>query len=106
MLPEPVPAAEKKRRAQLMRALGARKKQEFCAGFAGKRVNVLVEGKIDKASGLQRGFSRNYLPVLLGGGGMLANREVDVRLKDFRNGWLNGSVEAAADGQVLTATLT
>ncbi|HET7004267.1 MAG TPA: tRNA (N(6)-L-threonylcarbamoyladenosine(37)-C(2))-methylthiotransferase MtaB [Candidatus Binatia bacterium] len=106
MLPEPVPAAEKKRRAQLMRALGARKKQEFCAGFAGKRVNVLVEGKIDKASGLQRGFSRNYLPVLLGGGGMLANREVDVRLKDYRNGWLHGSVEAAADGQVLTATLT
>ena len=106
MLPEPVPAAEKKRRAQLMRALGARKKQEFCAGFAGKRANVLVEGKIDKASGLQRGFSRNYLPVLLGGGGMLANREVDVRLKDYRNGWLHGSVEAAADGQVLTATLT
>lgn len=106
LLPEPVPAAEKKRRAQLMRALGARKKQEFCAGFAGKRVNVLVEGKIDKASGLQRGFSRNYLPVLLGGGGMLANREVDVRLKDYRNGWLHGSVEAAADGQVLTATLT
>ena len=106
MLPEPVPAAEKKRRAQLMRTLGARKKQEFCAGFAGKRVNVLVEGKIDKASGLQRGFSRNYLPVLLGGGGMLANREVDVRLKDYRNGWLHGSVEAAADGQVLTATLT
>ena len=106
MLPEPVPAAEKKRRAQLMRALGARKKQEFCAGFAGKRVNVLVEGKIDKASGLQRGFSRNYLPVLLSGGGMLANREVDVRLKDYRNGWLHGSVEAAADGQNLTATLT
>ena len=106
MLPEPVPAAEKKRRARLMRALGERKKQEFCAGFAGKRVSVLVEGKFDKTSGLQRGFSRNYLPVLVGGGGVLANREVDVCLKNYRNGWLHGSVEAAVDERKLTATLT
>jgi threonylcarbamoyladenosine tRNA methylthiotransferase MtaB len=106
MLPERVTAAEKKRRARLMRALGERKKQEFCSGFAGKRVSVLVEGKFDKASGLQRGFSRNYLPVLVGGCGVLANREVDVCLKNYRNGWLHGSVEAAVDERKLTATLT
>jgi threonylcarbamoyladenosine tRNA methylthiotransferase MtaB len=93
-LPDSVPASEKKLRAQRMRELGARKKQEFCTGFAGRRVAVLVEGKVDKASGSQRGFSRNYLPVALAGGAALANREVSVRLGEYRNGWLRGSVEA------------
>ena len=40
-----VPAAEKKLRAQRMRELGARKKQEFCAGFAGRQVAVLDRGE-------------------------------------------------------------
>ena len=105
-LPDHVPAAEKKLRAQRMRELGARKKQEFCAGFVGRRVAVLVEGKVDKASGSRRGFSRNYLPVALAGGGVLANREVSVRLGEYRNGWLRGSVEASGDERKLTATLT
>jgi len=95
-LPDPVPAAEKKLRAQRMRELGARKKQEFCAGFVGQRVAVLVEGKVDKESGSQRGFSRNYLPVALAGAGALANREVSVRLGEYRDGWLRGSVDGAA----------
>jgi len=95
-LPDPVPAAEKKLRAQRMRELGTRKKQEFCAGFVGQRVAVLVEGKVDKASGSQRGFSRNYLPVALAGGGAIANREIAVRLAEYRNGWLRGSVDGAA----------
>jgi len=94
-LAEHVPGAVKKLRAQRMRDLGARKKQEFCAGFTGQRVSVLVEGKTDKASGAQRGFSRNYLPVALAGGAGLANREVSVRLGEYRTGWLRGSVEQA-----------
>jgi threonylcarbamoyladenosine tRNA methylthiotransferase MtaB len=105
-LPDPVPAAEKKLRAQRMRELGARKKQEFCAGFAGRQVAVLVEGKVDKASGAQRGFSRNYLPVALAGGGELANREVAVRVGEYRNGWLCGSVAVTADERKLAATLS
>jgi len=105
-LPDPVPASEKKLRAQRMRELGARKKQEFCAGFAGRQVTVLVEGKIDKASGAQRGFSRNYLPVALAGGGALANREVAVRVGEYRNGWLRGSVAVTADERKLAATLS
>ena len=105
-LADPVPAAEKKIRAQRMRELGARKKQEFCARFAGRQVAVLVEGKVDKTSGAQRGFSRNYLPVTLAGGSELANREVAVRLDEYRNGWLRGSVVVAGEDRQLTATLS
>jgi len=105
-LADPVPAAEKKLRAQRMRELGARKKQEFCAGFAGRQIAVLVEGKVDKTSGAQRGFSRNYLPVALAGGSEFANREVAVRLSEYRNGWLRGIVEVPGEDRQLTATLS
>jgi len=101
-----VPAAEKKLRAQRMRELGARKKQEFCAGFAGRQVTVLIEGKIDKASGAQRGFSRNYLPVALAGGGERANCEVTVRLGEYRNGWLRGITDAPVGARNPSAALS
>jgi len=105
-LPDQCRRRIKKLRAQRMRELGARKKQQFCAGFAGREVDVLVEEKVDKASGAQRGFSRNYLPVALAAGGALANREIAVRVGEYRNGWLRGSVEAPADEQKLAATLS
>jgi len=101
-LADAVPGAVKKIRAQRMRELGARKKQAFCAGFTGQRVTVLVEGKGDKTIGARRGFSRNYLPVALDDGAMLTNREVSVRLGEYRNGWLRGSVEAANPGANLS----
>jgi len=105
-LAHPVAPGEKKLRAQRMRQLGARKKEGFCAGFAGRLAPVLVESKVDKANGSQRGFSRNYLPVALAGSSTLANREVSVRLGEFRNGWLRGSVETPGGGdQEWTASL-
>ncbi|HEX2930501.1 MAG TPA: radical SAM protein, partial [Candidatus Binatia bacterium] len=89
-MPDLVPAGIKKIRARRMRELGAQKKRDFCTGFVGRRASVLVETKVDAASGLHRGFSRNYLPVAVSGAHGLANREVEVRLDGFQNGWLNG----------------
>ena len=103
-LPDAVPAPVKKLRAQRMRDLGGRKKQEFCAGFAGKQVAVLVEGEADDTNGSRRGFSRNYLPVALAAAGVPANREVAVRLGEYRNGWLRGVIETPADQENLIAT--
>ena len=74
-----------------MRALGARKKSEFCSSFLGRRVSVLVEEKVDGASGFRRGFSRNYLPVTLPAGADSPNREVDVEL--------NGMAQRMADAE-------
>jgi threonylcarbamoyladenosine tRNA methylthiotransferase MtaB len=87
-----VPGHVKKQRAQRMRELGARKKSEFCFGFIGRRVAVLIEEKVEKKTGLRRGFSRNYLPVAVSGAGEFFNRELDVRLDRYANGWLNGEV--------------
>ena len=95
-LPDHVSADVKKRRARRMRALGAQKKQDFCAGFIGQVASVLVEQKIDKATGLYRGFSRNYLPVMLRPEPNSTNREVDVKLERVQNGWLLGDLIAGA----------
>jgi threonylcarbamoyladenosine tRNA methylthiotransferase MtaB len=80
----------KKRRARRMRELGNKKKQEFCASFVGRVASVLVEGKREGATGLGRGFSRNYLPVLLPTNPVLINREVNVQLERLEDGWLIG----------------
>jgi threonylcarbamoyladenosine tRNA methylthiotransferase MtaB len=89
-LPGHIPAAVKKSRARRMRELGAQKNRDFCSGFLGRVVTVLVEEKIDKATGFCRGFSRNYLPVTLSGG--VANHEVAVRLAGMQNGRLIGDL--------------
>jgi threonylcarbamoyladenosine tRNA methylthiotransferase MtaB len=73
-----------------MRELSRQKRNDFYAGFVGQRVSVLVETKVDKTSGLNRGFSRNYLPVAVAAAGDLANHEIEVRISDIRNGWLAG----------------
>jgi hypothetical protein len=58
----------------------------------GRKISVLVEAKIDPVTGLQRGFSRNYLPVAIAGESALSNRELDVRIDGFRNGSLTARV--------------
>jgi len=90
-LADHVPGQVKKARARRMRELGARMRGDFCAGFIGRRVSVLVEEKIDKASGLRRGFSRNYLPVVVAGADGALNQEIDLQIDDWRNGWLTAA---------------
>jgi threonylcarbamoyladenosine tRNA methylthiotransferase MtaB len=94
-LPDSVSTSVKKSRARRMRELGGQKKSDFYAGFLGRQISLLVEAKVDKISGLQRGFSRNYLPVAVAAAADLANQEVDVRIDEFRNGWLTGQVSDA-----------
>jgi threonylcarbamoyladenosine tRNA methylthiotransferase MtaB len=90
-LSDHVPPAVKKARARMMRELGAQKKREFYQRFQGRRVSVLVEEKLDNKTHRRRGYSRNYLPVLVSGDGLLPNREIEVRLERLENGWFLGS---------------
>jgi threonylcarbamoyladenosine tRNA methylthiotransferase MtaB len=90
-----VPGPVKKQRARRMRELGARKKSEFCAGFIGRRVSVLIEDKVEKQTGRRRGFSRNYLPVAVAGADDFFNRELDVRIDRYGGGWLSAVIRSA-----------
>lgn len=78
---------EKKRRAALLRAVGAAKRQAFAERFIGTPLRVLIEGRTDQNSGLPVGFSDNYIPVAVRGGGA-ANRIVRVMPEAFRGGCL------------------
>lgn len=93
VLPERVSVPVKKVRAQRMRQLGAEKKEQFCQTFRGRRMPVLIEEKIDRGSGDRRGFTRNYLPVVVSGGNHRVNEEVDVQI----DGWVGGCLTGAAD---------
>jgi len=91
IFPHPVPIVSKKLRAQRMRQLGAEKKEQFCQTFRGRRMAVLIEDKIDRGSGDRRGFTRNYLPIIVSGGNHRVNEEVDVQIEGFARGCLIGA---------------
>jgi threonylcarbamoyladenosine tRNA methylthiotransferase MtaB len=91
ILPDQVPVPVKKVRAQRMRQLGAEKKEQFCQTFLSRRMPVLIEEKIDRGSGGRRGFTRNYLPVIVKGGNHRVNEEVDVQIDGLAGGCLTGA---------------
>ena len=95
-LPDHVGTEIKKTRASRMRELGAMKKRDFCLRFRGRKLSVLIEEKIDRATGLRRGFSRNYLPVLVFAPGTLVNHEIEIEIEGFEEGWLRGTPRETA----------
>lgn len=76
-LPDQVTKSVKKERAAVLRRVGNRKRITFNSGFIGKALPVLIEGTVDKETGWVKGFSDNYVPMLLPEGDLsLANRIV------------------------------
>jgi threonylcarbamoyladenosine tRNA methylthiotransferase MtaB len=70
----------KKERALRLRQLSDEKRRRLYAAHAGAIVPVLVENRRHKKTGLLRGISRNYIPVLFEGLASLAGREVPVQI--------------------------
>ena len=68
-----LPEHEKKRRVQLLRETGTKKRHAFAVKFIGKPLHVLIEGRKDKKTGLPIGFSENYIPVVVKGDGVKVN---------------------------------
>ncbi len=88
--PNQVDPQTKKRRCEALRALGRRKRTAFHERFIGQELEILVEGKRDKLTGLLKGYSRNYIPVLIEGKDHLVNREVRVVATGLDNGRVLG----------------
>jgi threonylcarbamoyladenosine tRNA methylthiotransferase MtaB len=99
-----VPPGEIKRRAELLRRLGEVRRQAFAARFVGTRLKVLVEETREPACQRLRGYSRNYVKVLIQGTDQLKNHELDVEVSARDGMALVGSpvpadFARAADGQ-------
>jgi threonylcarbamoyladenosine tRNA methylthiotransferase MtaB len=71
-----------KARYQLLRAVTFMSSYIYRYGFLEKELNVLVESKRDRNSGLMAGYSDNYIRLLFDGPEGLAGRIVPVKVKD------------------------
>jgi threonylcarbamoyladenosine tRNA methylthiotransferase MtaB len=96
--PEKVPAEEMKGRCGRMRQLGSRKRLDFHRRFIGQQVQVLTESRRDPKTGLLKGVSSNYLPVLFDGGDSLIHHLVNVRISEADAGRLLGMEMDAQEG--------
>jgi threonylcarbamoyladenosine tRNA methylthiotransferase MtaB len=80
----------KKERTSLLREESAKKKRRFYSSFLQQELQVLIEGRRDRASGLLKGFSRNYIPVLVAGGNKLIGQEITVRVTKVQDNGVYG----------------
>jgi threonylcarbamoyladenosine tRNA methylthiotransferase MtaB len=78
--PDQVSSKTIKNRSEDLRKLGKSKREQFYRSYLGKRLKVLIEGKRDRQSGLLKGRSRNYIPILLEGPDRLKNQELEVAI--------------------------
>lgn len=89
-LPDRVPAETIKRRCRQLRQIGHEKRRRFYRAFIGERLKVVVETRRDPESGLLKGVSSNYLPILFAGPDELKNSVADVMVAQEQNGRLLG----------------
>jgi threonylcarbamoyladenosine tRNA methylthiotransferase MtaB len=89
-LPDKLDPRAIKARAERIRKLGHLKRMAFYRGFEGESLPVLVESKRDRATGLLKGLSSNYLPVLVEGSDDLQNKIVDVKIEKLEGSRLFG----------------
>jgi len=78
--PDQVHPAAKKERSQRLRALGQAKRRAFAERFLGDTVQILLEGKREKARQLLSGLTDNYIRVHVDAPEALVNQLVPVRL--------------------------
>jgi threonylcarbamoyladenosine tRNA methylthiotransferase MtaB len=89
---------EIKKRAEVMRRLGRQKRQTFYRQFLHKELDVVVEDRRERGTGRWKGFSRNYIPVLLPREGRpeaqtdWINQEVRVKVTEVAENGLVGQV--------------
>ena len=83
----------RKERAAILRDLGVKKREMFSRRFIGKTLPVLVEQSPDKKTGLSKGFSHNYLPVILDKHhGTLVNTIVTAEIEQYHEGRVTGRI--------------
>jgi threonylcarbamoyladenosine tRNA methylthiotransferase MtaB len=81
-----------KERCRRIRKLGQQKRLKFYRRFTGKSLPVLIETRRDGSTGLLKGISSNYLPVLVDGDDDLQNKIVDVKIKKLEGDKLFGNL--------------
>lgn len=87
-MPDPVPPALIKKRAEALRNLSVRKKRAFFEKFLDRELLVLIQQK--RKGGSLQGLSRNYLSVTIPGHSAPVNSEITVRISGIHKDQLIG----------------
>jgi threonylcarbamoyladenosine tRNA methylthiotransferase MtaB len=87
-----VPPEVKSRRSRLLIGLGKSMKWRHLQKFLGQRLEVLVESRRHRKTGLLTGLSDNYLRLLFGGGDDLKGQVVMVKARELHDAELVGEV--------------
>ena len=83
--PQQVDSKTIKARCKKMRSLGQVKKKDFHKKFTGKTIEILIEEKRDRFTGLLKGITSNYIPVHVNGDDNLKNTLVQVRIDKVKS---------------------
>jgi threonylcarbamoyladenosine tRNA methylthiotransferase MtaB len=89
-MPNPVQPEVIRDRCEQMRTLSQHKRQHFYQKFVGRKIPVLIESKRDRKSGLLKGISSNYLPVLIEADNKILNTIADVEIVKLEKNNLMG----------------
>lgn len=81
-MPARVEEGEKRRRAEILRALGRKKREAFSRRFLGRSLPLLVEHR--RQGGMLCALSRNYIRCLVEGGEALMGEEVEGVIVDIK----------------------
>ena len=79
-LPDPVPPSIIKQRCTYLRRLGAEKRKAFYQACVGRTGQVIFEEQRDRVTGRLKGFTDNYIPVIMEGRVDRCGRITEVRL--------------------------
>jgi threonylcarbamoyladenosine tRNA methylthiotransferase MtaB len=91
-MPEQVPAAVIRKRAEALRNLSSSKKKGYFESFLGREVLVLIQEK--RKDGILKGLSRNYLSVTIPGHTAPVNSEIRVRITGTEKDQVSGVIVA------------
>ena len=91
-LPDRVNGIAVKKRSEILRSLSKKKREGFYRSYLNKKLPILIESKRHRKTGLLKGLSRNYVPVLLYGGYELMNTEITVSVTSVEGEEVKGEL--------------
>jgi threonylcarbamoyladenosine tRNA methylthiotransferase MtaB len=81
-----------KQRCERMRKLGSSKRIDFYRQFVGQELDVLIETTRHRPTGLLKGLSSNYIPILIDDHDNCKNKLVTVRAQELAGDRLLGTI--------------
>jgi len=91
-LPDQIHGKIIRERCRILRDLGELKRKVYYQRFLNQKLDVLIEAKRDPASKLLKGFSRNYIPVLVRGKVDLVNSELRIKVEKIEGAKVFGTL--------------